>query len=371
MNGNGRKRLVGGLVGRAGFVKMAVTLSAVGLGLLGTGAMVAAAPVSAASCVANVANSGLTAAVVAKPNQTIAHQTIDAAGCDIGIFVGPSVSGVTINAVKVTGASFQGIFAEKTSGLTVEHSTITDNGFKTIDKSAPVLPSGVHSLVSQAFAISLFGVSGSTVEDNKVFDNGRGGIGVMDNGPNDPGTMTQSHSAPLVASSNDKIIGNWTTKNYNGCGIVLATQNFGGSLSHMVVARNTVTGTGMSANGPDIGGIVVAADLPNSTVSDVTVSGNKVTGSFEGGLIVNAEAFNSSTTNVQLLHNTVAKNNIGHLEAPNTAGIIVFAANPQKNPPKTNPAENVGTVVSGNSLSGQVYGMWTSGNNQISVASSH
>jgi hypothetical protein len=357
------------LHGRARLSKVALTLSAVGLALLGTGAVVSAAPAGTTSCTANVDNSGLSAAIVATPNETIAHRSIDASGCDIGIFVGPQVSGVTINSVTVTGASFQGILAEKTSHLTVENSTITGNGFKTIDKSAPVLPSGVHSLVSQSFAISLFGVSDSTVRNNKVYDNGRGGIGVMDNGPNNPGYIVQDHSAPLVASTNDSVIGNKTWKNYNGCGIVLATQNFGGSLSNLVVADNTVTGTGMSPDGPDIGGIVVAADLPNSKVADVTVRGNLVTGSFEGGLIVNAEAFNSSTTDVRLIDNVAAHNNIGHLEAPGTAGIIVFAASPTQMPPKASLPENVGTVLSGNREVGQTYSIWSEGDNQIRIAS--
>jgi hypothetical protein len=326
------------------------------------------ASAGAASCLSNVGGSGLSAAVVAKSGQTIAHKTIDAAGCDIGIYVGPGVSGVTIDAVKVTGASFQGILAEKTSHLKVEHSILTGNGFKTIDKSAPKLPSGVHSLVSQSFAISLFGVSDAMVMDNKVYNNGRGGIGVMDNGPNNPGTITQDHSAPVVGSANDMISGNKVWKNYNGCGIVLATQNVGGTLSNMVVTGNVIHGTGISrTNGPDIGGLVVAADLPNSTVSNVTVSHNRVTGSFEGGLIVNAEAPGSSTQNVRVVDNLAAKNNIGHLEAPNTAGIIIFAATAAKLPPKTNQAENIGTVVSGNTESGQVYRIWSSGDNQISV----
>lgn len=353
--------------GRSGFIAAATALGIASIGFLGTGAVAAAQPASAADCVANVADSGLSAAVVATSHETIAHKTIDAQGCDIGIFVGPGVTGVTIDGVKITGAGFQGIFAEKTSGLTVEHSTLTDNGFGSIDDSAPATAAGVHSLVSQSFAISLFGVSDSTVEDNAVFNNDRGGIGIMDNGPNDPGTITQDHTAALVASAGDKVIGNRVTKNYNGCAIVLATQNVGGSLSNLVVARNTVTGTGMSANGPDIGGIVVAADPPNSTVSDVSVLRNKVTGSWEGGLIVNAEAFNASTTDVQLIGNTAIRNNLGHLEAPNTAGIIVFAAPSQKNPPKTNPAQNVGTVLSGNHLAGQAYGVWTSGQNQIEM----
>jgi hypothetical protein len=204
-----------------------------------SGALVGLVPAGAAqaapSCTPNVGNSGLSAAVVARPHQTIAHRTIDATGCDIGVYIGAGVAHVTIDSATVTGANFEGIFAERTAHLTVENSTITNNGFNTIADDADPLPgSGVKSHVGQSFAISLFGVSYSIVKDNIVFNNGRGGIGVMDNGPNDPGTITQDTTAPLTSSSHDQIVGNTTYSNYNGCGIVAATQNFGGSLSHLI-----------------------------------------------------------------------------------------------------------------------------------------
>ena len=329
-------------------------------------ALVGLVPVGAAeaaqSCTTDVGNSGLSAAIVAQPHQKIAHRTVDATGCDIGIYVGAGVSHVTIDSVTVSGANFQGIFAEKTSHLTVENSTVTDNGFNTIDSSAPALPgSGVHSLVGQAFAISLFGVSYSTVKHNAVYNNGRGGIGVMDNGPNDPGTITQNRSAPLVPSSYDTIVDNSTSANYSGCGLVAATQNLGGSLSHLTLAGNTIRGTGFSSNGPDIGGIVVAADLPGSSVSDVTVRGNTVTDSFEGGVIVNAEAPNSFTKDVHVTGNTVTGNNQGHLEVSNTAGILVFANPAASGIPNTTDPANIGTMVWNNKVADQFYGIWSVG----------
>jgi len=333
-----------------------------------------AAEVKAPACTADVGGSGLSAAVVAKPGETIAHRTIDATGCDIGIYVGAGVTHVTIDQDHISGASYQGILAQETSNLVIEGSTVTGNGWRTINPKAPLLPNGLHSFVSQSFGISLFGVSDVVVQDNKVYDNGRGGIGVMDNGPNDPGTITQDKKAHLVATTNVQVRDNETWENYNGCGIVAATQNFGGRLSNLVIEGNTVTGTGMSKHGPDIGGIVVAADLPGSTVSNVVVHANKVTGSFEGGLIVNAEAFGSSTHNVSLTGNTVEKNNFGHLEAPNTAGIIVFANNKAKIPPKASGPENVGTTVSDNTVADQFFGIWSVGHptpkvlhNQITV----
>jgi hypothetical protein len=341
-----------------------------------SGALVGLVPAAAAqaapSCTPDVGHSGLSAAVVAQPHQTIAHRTIDATGCDIGVYIGSGVTHVTIDSVTVTGANFQGIFAERTAHLTVENSTITGNGFNTLADDADPLPgSGVKSHVGQSFAISLFGVSYSTVKDNIVFNNGRGGIGVMDNGPTDPGTITQDAAAPLTSSSHDQIVGNTTYANFNGCGIVAATQNVGGSLSHLLLAENTISGTGFSPSGPDIGGIVVAADLPGSSVSDVTVRGNTVTSSFEGGVIVNAEAPNSFTKDVHVTENTVTANNFGHLEAPDTAGILVFA-NPEASgiPNMTDPA-NIGTMVWNNVVADQFYGIWSVGDFPPTIFGNH
>jgi hypothetical protein len=306
-------------------------------------------------CTADVGGTGLSAAVVAHRHQWISHRVVDATGCDIGIYVGAGARHVTIRYTKVTGANFQGIFAEKTSHLRISRSTVTGNAFNTIDPSAPALPgSGVHSWVGQAFGISLFGVSHASVWGNKVYNNGRGGIGLMDNGPFDPGAMMQNQNpdAPLVRSSHVSIVHNKTWANYNGCGIVAATQNVGGRLSHLSIRGNRITGTGFGAAGPDIGGIVVAADLPGSKVSHVNVNRNTVRDSFEAGLIVNAEAPGSSTWGVRLFDNRVSGNNVGHLEAPDTAGVVTFAAPG---------AANRCTVIRHNDISNQFYGVWSRG----------
>ncbi|MGH9062059.1 MAG: hypothetical protein ACRDZY_21465, partial [Acidimicrobiales bacterium] len=82
------------------------------LPIAGTG-VAAAAP--AVACHA-AGNSGLTASVVATKGQTIAGANVNATGCDVGIFVGKGVTGVTIKGATVTGAADQGILALDTSG---------------------------------------------------------------------------------------------------------------------------------------------------------------------------------------------------------------------------------------------------------------
>lgn len=315
---------------------------------------------AAPSCIPNVNNSRLSAAVVAKSGQRIVGRTIDTT-CDIGIFIGPGTSNVTISGVTVTGAHYQGILAENAAHITVENSTITGNGFHTINPHAPALPgSGLHSYVGQAFAISLFGVTSASVRGNTVTNNGRGGIGIMDNGPNNPGTIAQNKKAKLFGSNGVSVVDNTMSADFNGCGIVAATQNFGGRLSNIAISGNTIKGTGMDkVKGPDVGGIVVAADLPNSSVRNVLVSNNTVADSFEGGVIVNAEAPGSSTGNVMVVGNTLTGNNWGKQEAPSTAGVVVFAA--------PGGAMNVGTNVAGNTITGQFYGVWTRGPNPPTV----
>lgn len=337
-------------------VAATASLSVVGA----VGAQAAPAP----TCTKNVDGIGLSASVVAQSNQMIVNRTVNAKGCDIGIYVGPNVKNVTINRVTVTGANFDGILAQRTTYLTVKNSTVTGNAFHTIDPSAPALPgSGVHSRVAQSFGISLFGVSHSTITHNNVYNNGRGGIGVMDIGPFNPGALTQNPKAVPAASANDVISNNTLTKNYNGCAVVVATQNPGGRIVAMSISGNTITGTGMSKTwGPDLGGIVVAANTPGSSAVGVSVHRNTVTRSAEGAIVVNAESFNAHTWGVTIDANVLTGgNNWLSLEAPKTAGVIVFA-NPQAEvPPNMSAPRNQATLVWNNTISGQFYGIWSMG----------
>ena len=130
-------------------------LGAVGIGiagLTGTGVLVpslGSGIAGAVSCSA-AGSTGLTASVIATTSQTITSP-IDATGCDLGIYVGPGVTGVTINNATVTGANDHGIFAQDTSGLTVTNSTVSGNG---------VAPTAG---IDENKAIELVGVSNSTV----------------------------------------------------------------------------------------------------------------------------------------------------------------------------------------------------------------
>ena len=332
---------------------VAASVIAASTALLGVVVVSPAHAAPAAGCTENVGDTGLSAAVVAQAGETIADQRIRAGSCDIGIYIGADAPGVTVDNVTVTGAGFQAVFAEKTSDVTIENSRIFNNGWRTLDPNAAPLPPKniLHSEVSQSFAISLFGVAGGTVVGNQVHNNGRGGIGVMDNGANDPGAKTQHPTAPLRGSSDITVADNHIWSNDNGCALVTATQNFAGWLSGLTLSGNIINGPGFDP--ADSGGIVVAADPPLSSVSDVSVSGNTISHSYEGGVVVNAETPGSSTNHVTVTGNSLSRNNWGAEEAPNTAGVVIFAPAPG--------AANNDTTVKGNRITSQFYGVWALG----------
>ncbi|HVX20126.1 MAG TPA: right-handed parallel beta-helix repeat-containing protein [Acidimicrobiales bacterium] len=317
---------------------------------VGTGAAGAAPTCTALT---DPGTTGLTAAVVATNGQTLSGTTVQATGCDVGIYVGAGATGVTIDGVTVSGANDAGILAEDTTGLTVTNSVVQGNALQA-DKRIP-----------QAFGISLFGVSTSTVSSNTVKGNGRGGIGLMDDGPFDPGAIqpTPGPAVP-VPSKNDHITGNTVSTNYAGCAIVLAVFNATNTLTSSTVSTNTIPGNRtVGSHGPVVGGIVAQANGTRSSVNGVTISGNTVTTSYEAGIIVHAAAPYSKTTTVKVTGNpNISGNNWGLTNGPTaTVGVLVGTSLA----PMT---KNVGTVVSGNTISSQFYGIWSEGPTPPSVS---
>jgi hypothetical protein len=58
---------------------------------------------------------------------------------------------------------------------------------------------------------------------------------------------------------------------------------------------------------------------------------------------------------------------LGDQEAPNTAGIIVFANPSASLPPGATAPQNVDTVVARNTVADQFYGIWSAGNDAPAV----
>src|SRR5665811_2075108 len=242
-------RLIGVVaLGVSGFGGAGVLIPSLGE----TGVAGALPPCSAAG------TTGLTARTIATPNQTITGAT-DATGCDLGIYVGPGVTGVTINNATISGANDHGIFAQDTTGLTVSNSTVQGNG---------VAPTAG---IAENKGIELVGVSDSTVSGKTVTGNlADGGIGVADDGPVDPGAP---NPGTLTPTANVTVTNNQSNGNFGGCGVVIAAYDPGAGVTSATVTNNTVIGTvgQFGPHGPVIGGIVVAADTPATSVSSVNV----------------------------------------------------------------------------------------------------
>jgi hypothetical protein len=273
----------------------------------------------------------------------------------VGIYVGPGATGVRISRVRVTGANDAGILVQKTSRVSITRSVVTGNGFH----------SPGEAMLPQAFGISLFGVSNSVISRNTVYNNGRGGIGVMDYGPFDPGQLVTHQPGPstaLVPSDHDVVSGNRLWANYNGCAIVLAPFNQGGHIANDVVTGNTITGVGANQKGADVGGIVVQTNGPSSTARNIIVGRNHVSGSAESGVIVHAAAPNSRTRNVWVTRNVLSGDNWAKGAGPHPSqpdqltGIVVDSL--LEGP---NGARAVNTFVTGNRITDEFYGVWSRG----------
>ena len=317
------------------------------LGMLASAITFAGKPVDAATCVA-AGSTGLTTRMVATSGQIIANQTVNAAGCDVGIYVPPGSTNVTISSDTVTGANDHGIFVEDASHVTISDSVVTGNG---------VAPTpGIFDNK----AIELVGVTESSITGNTVtYNTADGGIGIQDNGPLDSGAPNPGPATPVMTGA-ITVSGNNVSHNTGGCGIVVAAHNPGGGVSGVVLENNTIASTPfkMSPTGPEIGGIVIDAPIPHTSVSNVSVTGNTITGALIAGIAVYAGSGpGAQVSSVSLTNNTLSGDGWGEQAAgrPRPEAIMV-AAYPA--PPSTPPAVVTGTTITGNTITNEYYGLW-------------
>ena len=327
------------------------TVRAVGAVVLTAGVMTvtmvaATTPAQAAVC-SMAGTTGLTAAMVATNSATISG-TVNATGCDLGIYVPPGTTSVTINGATVTGANDEGILAEGpgTTNLLIENNTVEDNG-ATVNSNSP-----------DPHALMLDGVSGAMVTNNTVKDNDIGGIGLADIGPTDPGIPNAGPNT-AAAAANNTISGNTLSGNPGGCGIIIEAWDADG-ISGTVVTNNTVTGTAgkFGPAGPDVGQIVVADDAVGTSVTNTTIEGNTVSQSIASGITLHANAPNDLISNTTIQNNTLNDNNWGDSNgAPSTDAIALIV----ESFPASLAASITGTTITGNTMTDQVVGVWIRG----------
>lgn len=292
-------------------------------------------------------NTGFTVKIIAAKGQVITG-TINATGFDVGVYVGPGITGVVITNAKIFGANDHGIFVQDTCGIVIKDSNITGNG---------VSPHGLP----EDKAIILSGTTNCLVKDNFVGFNGVGGISVTDDGSVSPGSLKPGSPNP---GQGNVITGNVIENNIGDCSIVIAAFNPGEGVSNNLVTGNTAIGNSPGpTNPPFIGGIVVAADTPSTTAKDNIVLGNTVIGGWIPGIIVHSNAPGDLVTGTVVSFNRLISNGAGPdpTDAPNTAGIVI-----------ANEASGLGailthTLVAWNTVTNDYYGVWHKGDTNTNI----
>ena len=316
--------------------------------------------VQAANCL-QAGSTGLTASIVAHPAQMITG-VVDAAGCDLGIYVGPGMDGVTIANATVTNANHHGILVQDASNVVIEDSLITRNGLTPNGCMFGTGPNATNPCIVNDYEVLLAGTSNSVVKGNTVsFNSADGGIALTDDGPINPGAPKPG---TVHRSIGNVVTHNLVENNLVGCGINIALYNSGGSATRNVVTWNVVVGDPPGA-GPYDGQIVISTNGPGETISGTFVYGNIIDGSSLPGIVVHANVPGDVISDTVIEANLI--NNNGYyppdFASPNTPvaanGTVGISLVAEASPGMTSPPTVTGTSIISNTVTNDKYGVWT------------
>jgi hypothetical protein len=315
--------------------------------------------------------------VITHSHTTVSWKTIDAKGCDIGIYVSPGLTDIVISHVSVTDANQHGILVQDDSHVSIQNNLVWGIGAKT--RVCPPAGTPPPGCIPENKPIQLVGTSYADVSYNTVTHNSAdGGIGVADDGSQNPGAPLGVSGASLRAMS-DEVSWNKITDNLAGCGIVIAAYNSDVGVMNVNVSQNTIRGSSPSevASGapPYIGQIVVATDAPDATITGVQIKHNTLDGSFLPGIVLHANVFEDKILWTTIIGNTVGES--GYYPGPGnsqsntptsaqgTTGISIVAENPT--PQGTAPAVISHTQISYNTILESSIGVWLCYTQQTTV----
>jgi hypothetical protein len=295
--------------------------------------------------------------VVATPNQIITG-TVNAAGCDLGIYVGPGSDGVVIANATVTGANDHGILVQDVSTVLIENSIITGNGV-----AGHICPSGkTTNCIVDDKEVELVGTNHSVVKGNTVsFNLADGGIAVSDDGPLNAGAL---NPGALHASVDNVVANNVVENNVGGCDILVAAFDPGAGASGNVVEGNEALGSAPGTGGYD-GQIVLATNANNTMVTNTTVTGNIMDGSLLPGIVLHANAPGDVISST-LIQNNILRNNGVYppsFATPNTPtaanGTTGMAIIAEASPGMPSPPTITGTAIVSDLVLGDQNAVWT------------
>lgn len=302
-----------------------------GLPALPTATTVRALDVAHAACLP-AAQSGLDAAVVASSGEELTGR-VDATGCDIGIYVPPGSEDVVIERANIFGAFDHAVLVQDSSRVAITSSNVT------VASGAPPH----HGPIMEDKAITLAGTSFSLVSGNEVSGLSHGGIAVVDDGPAAPATL---RGGERRAAKDDAVVGNWLSG--GGCAIVLAAWVPGEGVRGNVVEGNVV-------KDGDPGGVVVAADMVDTSAVGNLIEGNVVEGNQHPGVVIHSNETGDVVRANMVIGNTVIGNGSSvsyakefGIRGGHSVGIAILGAAGWVD----------GSYVAGNTVRGQFYGVY-------------
>jgi hypothetical protein len=178
----------------------------------------------------------LTAAVVAVAPFTSVSGTVNAAGCDVGVYIAMSASGTKVSAT-VTDANQVGVFNDGATSVTVTGSTVSCTGHHGGTNTGPCSdfsPNGVQTGIDVYFSCAGTG----SISSNTINQYQKGGITVRDL---DSVTVTNNNVTGLGLVN--FIAQNGIEFGFGTCGPTVSTTNVG------QVTGNTVTDNQYNGNG--------------------------------------------------------------------------------------------------------------------------
>ncbi|MHB8289497.1 MAG: right-handed parallel beta-helix repeat-containing protein [Acidimicrobiales bacterium] len=292
-------------------------------------------------------STGWGAALIARSHQRITG-SIDAAGCQVAVYVPPGSSNVVLDHLVITNASQPAVLAQDASHIAVMNSWISVRAPTSIISlgSAPPRKSNPAQSPPEDKTITLVGTSHSLVEGNVLAGQWNGGISLTDDGPIDPAAF---QPGSRHASVGNAVVGNQLSGGGNkGCGIIVAAYNRGEG-----VIRNLVAGNILRNVKP--GGIVIAADPPGTAAIDNVVQSNVISQNQLPGVIVHSNSTGQTVSGTVIAGNTIDDTGtaaqfmrfLGILGG-HSAGIAILGI---VAPPKN-------TLVENNFIKGEFYGIY-------------
>ena len=320
---------------------------------------VAIHPALATASCSPAGTTGLTTLMTAHSHQVISGKTIDARGCDVGIFVPPGSKHVVITRNDIFGAGIHAIFVQDSANIAIRNNNVHDNSAGVPKVSCDFVKSG--PCVAEGKAIQLDGTSNSIIAHNTITNDQFGGISIADDGPVDAGALNPGTLSP---ANNNLVIGNQVTQVAHDCGIVVAVYNHVTASNNLIINNNIEGSLPPFGVNPYVGQIVVATDGPDATIQNTFIINNVVNGSTLPGIVVHSNAPGDNISRTFIASNTLGNNGYypPFFSTPNTPvaanGTTAISLVAEASPGMPQAPTISGTVLINNTVSPDQNGVW-------------